>query len=67
MEFPEEAGYDPALVGPLLKSMYGTRDAGQNWELDILRVMRKLGFQRVVVSACVLSPGPRLTTGDPWG
>ena len=32
------------LVGKLLKSLYGTRDAASNWEKTIRKVMEMLGF-----------------------
>ena len=35
VELPEEAGTDKSKVGRLLRSMYGCRDAGVNWEFAI--------------------------------
>ena len=34
-------------------SLYGTRDAAQNWEDEYIRVMCKLGFQQGKSSPCV--------------
>jgi hypothetical protein len=39
--------------GKLLKSMYGTRDAAQNWEEAYTSVMSKSGFQRGIASPCL--------------
>ena len=44
VELPEEAGTDKRKVGRLLRSMYGWRDAGVNWEFVICPVMIALGF-----------------------
>ena len=47
VELPAEAkkpGED--VVGRLLKSLYGTRDAPLNWELQIQKVMLALGFKQ---------------------
>ena len=53
VELPPEAGYGPDIVGRLLKSMYGCRDAGMNWELEVCRVMKKLGFIQGLSSPCM--------------
>ena len=53
VSLPEEAGEFPNMVGRLLKSMYGCRDAGVNWELEIARVMTKFGFMQGLSSPCV--------------
>ena len=39
LELPEEAGTDKSKVGRLLRSMYGCRDAGVNWEFTTCQVM----------------------------
>ena len=44
LELPEEAGTDKSKVGRLLRSMYGCRDAGVNWEFAIGQVMIAIGF-----------------------
>ena len=41
------------MCGNLLRSMYGTRDAAQNWELECSRFMQDLGFNRGQASPCV--------------
>ena len=41
------------MVGKLLKSMYGTRDAAQNWEAEYSEFMELIGFQRGLASPCV--------------
>ena len=53
VELPAEAGVPKGKVGRLLKSMYGCRDAGKNWELEVARVMKKLGFRQGVSNPCV--------------
>ena len=40
------------MCGELLKSMYGTRDAAQNWEYKYVEVMEGLGFQRGLANPC---------------
>ena len=54
VELPAEAkkpGED--VVGRLLKSLYGTRDAPLNWELQIQRVMLALGFKQGKSNPCI--------------
>ena len=48
---PEDA--TPGYCGALDKSMYGTRDAAQNWEHHYTSVMEKLGFKRGVAVSCL--------------
>ena len=43
-EDPSEPGKDQ--VGKLKKSMYGTRSAAKNWQSEIARVMRLMGYDR---------------------
>ena len=33
-------------VGHLRMSLYGTRDAAMNWQEEVAKEMRKLGFER---------------------
>ena len=47
---PEDA--EPGMCGLLLKSMYGTRDAAQNWEDCYVEAMQELGFRRGLGSPC---------------
>ena len=51
VKLPEE-DYEEGKVGKLLKSMYGTRDAAQNWEVEYSRFMVAQGFRRGVSSPC---------------
>ena len=54
VELPAEAkkpGED--VVGRLLKSLYGTRDAPLNWELQIRKVMVALGFKQGKSNPCI--------------
>ena len=53
VELPTEAGHGKSKVGRLLRSMYGCRDAGMNWEIEVARVMKKLGFEQGVSSPCI--------------
>ena len=32
------------MCGELIKSMYGTRDAAQNWEHEYMEYQKELGF-----------------------
>ena len=38
VKLPEE-DYEEGMCGMLLKSMYGTRDAAQNWEWSYVKAM----------------------------
>ena len=55
IELPEEAKneQDGDVVGKLVKSMYGTRDAPQNWQAYVDNLMRDLGFLPGVAHPCV--------------
>ena len=53
VELPVEAGVPKGKVGRLLKSMYGCRDAGKNWELEVARTMKRLGFKQGISNPCV--------------
>ena len=41
------------MCGMLMKSMYGTRDAAQNWENEYSNFMISLGFQRGAAVPCI--------------
>ena len=41
------------MCGELRKSMYGTRDAAQNWEFEYSDFMESVGFKRGKSSPCV--------------
>ena len=45
VELPEE-DKEPGMCGKLQKSMYGTRDAAQNWEDCYVEFITSLGFRR---------------------
>ena len=53
MEFPAEASAGKGKVGRLLRSMYGCRDAGVNWEFTICEVMIAIGFVQGRASPCI--------------
>ena len=40
-------------VGHLRMSLYGTRDAAMNWQEEVAREMRKLGFRRGKYNPCL--------------
>ena len=40
-------------VGWLQMSLYGTRDAAQNWQEEVARQMKKWGFKRGVYNPCL--------------
>ena len=52
VKLPEE-DYEEGMCGMLLKSMYGTRDAAQNWEWSYVKAMTDLGFDRGVAIPCL--------------
>ena len=45
------AGQD--LVGLLHRSMYGTRSASKNWQLQLGRDLAALGFKQAKSSPCI--------------
>ena len=42
------------MCGRLTKSMYGARDAAQNWEMEYAGFMKGIGFRRGRSTHCVL-------------
>ena len=52
VELPPEDSM-PGMCGKLVKAMYGTRDAAQNWEADYTELMMNIGFQQGRASPCV--------------
>ena len=44
---------EPGLVGKLLMSMYGTRDAAQNWAEEYSATLIKDGYERGVANPCL--------------
>ena len=53
VELPVEACTDKSKVGRLLRSMYGSRDAGVNWEFAICQVMIAIGCMQGRASPCI--------------
>ena len=55
IELPPEAKHpgEGDVVGVLLKAMYGTRDAPQQWQGHITMLLRRLGFAPGVSQPCV--------------
>ena len=41
------------MCGKLLKAMYGTRDAAQNWECAYTEFLEGIGFVRGIATPCV--------------
>ena len=54
VELPEEEGEVKEVCGKLLKSMYGTRDAAQNWEKAYAEFMEEIECSTGIASPCVL-------------
>ncbi len=52
MELTKE-DHGEGKCGLLKKSMYGTRDAAQNWELEYTEMMTEAGFRQGSHSVCV--------------
>ena len=52
VELPEEDKGSEDEIGELNYSMYGTRDAAQNWAEDCAQTMKDMGFQRGEASPC---------------
>ena len=59
VELPDE-DWEEGMCGKLLKSMYGTRDAAQNWGAAYSEFMKSIGFQQGKASSCVFC-NPRET------
>ena len=53
VKLPDE-DYQEGMVGKLLRSMYGARDAAQNWEAEYSEFMESIGLKRGIASPCVL-------------
>ena len=53
VELPAEACTDKSKVDLLLGSMYGSRDAGVNWEFAICQVMTEIGSVQGKASPCI--------------
>eukprot|EP00400_MALV-I_sp_L67-5_P000255 gene255-biopygen667 len=53
VRLPPEADAPSGTCGRLLRSMYGTRDAAQNWEYHYREVLVALGFRPALTSPCV--------------
>ena len=51
VQLPEE-DRTPGMCGKLLKAMYGTRDAAQNWEHEYLDYLELLGFVSGITTPC---------------
>ena len=47
---PED--HTPGMCGKLNKSLYGTRDAAQNWGESYMKFMESVGFHRGIASPC---------------
>merc|ERR1711940_374541 len=45
----------PGMCGKLLKAMYGTRDAAQNWECEYVEFLKQLGFKQGRATPCVFT------------
>ena len=43
------------MCGELVKAMYGTRDAAQNWEVTYIQFMKEIGFVSGKATPCVFS------------
>ena len=52
VNLPEE-DYQEGMCGKLNKSMYGTRDAAQNWEREYIEFMASVGFVSGISTPCV--------------
>ena len=48
---PEEE--EPGMCGKLVKALYGTRDAAQNWEHAYIEFLETVGFRAGIASPCV--------------
>ena len=51
IQLPEE-DYEHGMCGRLVYSLYGTRDAAQNWEREYTQCLENIGFTRGKSSPC---------------
>ena len=61
IELPDE-DKTPGTCGKLDMSLYGTRDAAQNWEDTYSEIMTDLGFTRGKASPCIFHHSAREVT-----
>ena len=54
IQLPDE-DYEEGMCGELIKAMYGTRDAAQNWEIEYGQFMEEMNFMRGKSSPCVFN------------
>ena len=54
---------DPSVCGKLLKSLYGTRDAGANWHAAYSAFLKRVGLCQGVANPCHFSSAERLLKG----
>ena len=52
--------------GPLRKSLYGTRDAAQNWELEQGSLLEEIGLRRGQATTCLNSEEAGNHRFGPW-
>ena len=50
---------DEGMCGMLMKSVYGTRDAAQNWEIEYAEFMVNAGFTRGMAVPCIFNHATR--------
>ena len=51
---PEEDN-EPGKCGKLVKAMYGTRDAAQNWEWEHVEFLKSSGFKQGSATPCAFA------------
>jgi len=52
IRLPEEDNQE-GMCGRLVKAMYGTKDAAQNWEVEYVELMESIGFRRGQSTPCI--------------
>ena len=52
IKLPEEDA-EEGMCGKLLKALYGTRDAAQNWEFEYIEFLRSQGFEKGKATPCM--------------
>ena len=50
---PEDPQHGQGVMGRLLRSMYGTRDAPMIWASEVRAAMEKVGFKQCTTNPCV--------------
>ena len=66
IQLPEE-DYEHGMRGRLVYSLYGTRDAAQNWEREYTQCLENIGFIRKALTMYILFIATACAYSSTWG